>query len=146
MSDCQADTNIISGISALSTLTNPSQWRWTLHHTNMHRSTTKIGNAVTLSRFPLPEARVGSESVFYCKANELIKEQVNSLPITPDKIAKPSREDRVSSRIMYFTVYVWPGNSELGSEYEPFYQFRDELTIEEGCLFREIKSSCKGHY
>ena len=52
------------------------------------RSTTKNGNADTLSRFPLPETCNESESIFFVEANEMNREQENSLPITPDKIAK----------------------------------------------------------
>ena len=69
-----------------------------------YRSTKKNGNADMLSRFPLPETCNESESIFFIEANEINREQVNSLPITPDKIAKASREDPVLSRIIHFTV------------------------------------------
>ena len=41
------------------------------------------------------------------------RDQVNSLPITPDKIAKASRDDPVLSRIIHFTVNGWPETSKL---------------------------------
>ena len=104
-----------------------------------YRSTTKNGNADMLSRFPLPETYNESESIFFIEANEINREQVNSLPITPDKIAKASREDPVLSRIIHFTVNGWPEKSELNTDCEPYYKFRDEFTTEEGCLLRGIR-------
>ena len=103
------------------------------------RTTTKNGNADTLSRFPLPETCNESESIFFVEANEMNREQVNSLPITPDKIVKASREDPVLSRIIHFTVNGWPEKSTLSAEYEPYYKFKDEFTTEEGCLLRGIR-------
>ena len=67
------------------------------------------------------------------------REQVNSLPITPDKIVKASREDPVLSRIIHFTVNGWPEKSTLSAEYEPYYKFKDEFTTVEGCLLRGIR-------
>ena len=103
------------------------------------RSSTKNGNADTLSRFPLPESKDDHSNVLFVEANEVNREQVNSLPFTPDKIAKASRDDPVLSRIIHFTVNGWPVKSDLTAEYEPYYKFKDEFTIEEGCLLRGIR-------
>ena len=104
-----------------------------------YRSMTKNRNADMLSRFPLPDTHNESESIFFIEANEINREQVNSLQITPDKIAKASRQDPVLSRIIHFTVNGWPEKSELNIDCEPYYKFRDEFTTEEGCLLRGIR-------
>ena len=82
-----------------------------------YRSTTKNGNADTLSRFPLPETKDDSSNVLFVEANEVNKEQVNSLLVTPDKITKASRDDPALSRLIHFTVNGWPAKSDLSSEY-----------------------------
>ncbi|XP_045188111.1 uncharacterized protein K02A2.6-like [Mercenaria mercenaria] len=104
-----------------------------------YRSTTKNGNADTLSRFPLPETMEESNNVLFVEGSEVNKEQVNSLPVTPDKIAKASRDDPLLSRLIHFTVNGWPARSDLSAEYLPCYKFKDEFTTEEGCLLRGIR-------
>lgn len=100
-----------------------------------YRSTTKNGNADTLSRFPIDTDDDAELDYGAAKVNKL---QLSKLPITASQIAMATKNDILLSRVMYFVKNGWPCEKPE-NELLPFYRVRDELTVEEGCLLRGIR-------
>ena len=90
----------------------------------------KHSNADGVSGLPLPnshemEGRV-SEATLYTL------QQFDNLPVTADRICKATRNNPLLSKVKRYTLTGWPKIYEQALT--PYYQCRDELLIECGCL------------
>lgn len=97
-----------------------------------YRTTGKHQNADTLSRFPLAEEGE-SRTVFDTETELIHRIQLQNLPVTAEKVAAPTKNDIVLSRVVEFTKSGWP-SPQPDPNLLPFYRIRNELTIEDGCL------------
>ncbi len=105
-----------------------------------YRSTDKNGNADALSRLPMKTMdNYTSNSLFYNEANSVNKMQIHNLPVTAKKIAQASKNDQTLSRVTHFVLNGWPEKNECPEKTLPYFNIKDELTVEEGCLLRGIR-------
>ena len=88
-------------------------------------------NADMLSRLPLPESPpdipLPGETI-------LLLEQLHSSPITAAQIKQWTNQDPVLSRVRNYVSRGW--QSPAGEQTTPYYQCREELSIQDGCLLR----------
>ena len=99
-----------------------------------YRSTLKHANADCLSRLPLP---VGDNSEEFDEVKLINSLQIGSLPLTAGQIRKATRADPVLSRVVEYTMTGW--SDDENSAVRAYYQRRNELTVEEGCLLWGIR-------
>ena len=93
----------------------------------------KHGNANGLSRLPVPckhHCDMSPATLF----NIL---QVNQLPVNPDRLKQAMAVDPVLSKVLRYVQGGWP--QHVSPELKPFYQHKDELIIEAGCLMWGIR-------
>jgi hypothetical protein len=85
----------------------------------------------TLSRAPLPECP---------EAESFAVNMVAHLPISPEKIATirdHTTKDPALQNLMHVIQRGWPlSKSDLPSGVEPYFSFRDELSLQDGIIFR----------
>ena len=93
------------------------------------RPTNDHSNADALSRLPLNVVYVDSLAAESASYN---KEQLDSLPVTVSKLQSHTRTDAVLSKVCEHTVKGWPDSPE--PHLKPYYNRKDELTVESGCL------------
>lgn len=108
-----------------------------------HRSARQNENADALSRLPLKNDQEQGTVPRLCwtqEATELNKAQINGLPITAKAICKETRRDPVLARIKNWVIQGWPMEQDWTQEYQPYYQRRNELTVEEGCLLWGVRT------
>ena len=92
------------------------------------RNTATHGNADALSRLPLP--RKGPE---YLSEVQLCNvKQMESLPVTSQKIQQYTQQDPVLSKALSYTLKGWL--SQVPKVLQPYYTKLAELSVEEGCL------------
>ena len=93
-----------------------------------YRSTLKHTNADGFSRLPLADSQDDTPD----DATELNIGQIELLPIGFKKLQNATRVDPVLSKVLRYSQHGWP---PVGPErLKPFYQRRDELSVEAGCL------------
>ena len=84
--------------------------------------------------------------------------QITSLPVTARELQEATSKDPVLSRVLDYTLRGWP--LAISEEFKSYYQHRNELSVEAGCLLRgmrviipqkyreriltELHSSCSG--
>ena len=66
-------------------------------------------------------------------------QKLNELPVKASNIKRETEKDQVLVRVTEATLTGWPCASDISPELQPYYRFKDELTIEEGCLMRGIR-------
>ena len=97
------------------------------------RSTTKHGNADTLSRFPL--------EYITQKATDIVasvqQQQFEEIQVSTKQIAESIRKNPLLAKILSCVKMGWP--EEISAEQQPYYQHREELTIEENCLLKGMQ-------
>ena len=87
------------------------------------RSTTKHGNADTLSRFPLEDTQQGAANTVAC----IQQQQFEEIQISPRQIAESIRKNPLLAKILSCVKMGWP--EEISAEQRPHFQRREELTI-----------------
>ena len=95
------------------------------------RNTTAHANANALSRLPLsdtiPEGGIPPELV-------LLVDHLNSSPVTADQIREATKCDCQLSNVLQFVQQGWPRQSPDGSHMRMFFERKDELSVQDGCL------------
>ena len=85
-------------------------------------------NADGLSRLPLGEDTEEEDT-----AQLFHVSFVDALPITAEEIAVETSKDKQLSRVYCYVMEGWPGK-ELPDALKPFYNKREELSTDQGCL------------
>ena len=93
-------------------------------------STTKHGNADTLSRFPLQDTTQKSTDI----VASVQQQQFEEIQVSTKQIAESIRKNPLLAKILSCVKTGWP--EEIIAEQRPYYQHREELTIEENCLLK----------
>lgn len=83
---------------------------------------------------PLP---VGSKSEEFDEVKLTNSLQIGSLPLTAGQIRKATRADPVLSRVVEYTMTGWADDENPAIQ--TYYQRRNELTVEDGCLLWGIR-------
>ena len=105
------------------------------------RTSSQNSNADALSRLPLPEDTITDNRINWVQdSTELLRNQVNQLPVTAKAISRETQWDPILSRVKKFTMEGWPLEEDVGPEFLPFFRRRNELTSEEGCLLWGIRT------
>ena len=108
------------------------RWAWILSAYTYEiefRPTGDHGNADGLSRLPLrispPDDPNADPKVFNIS-------QMEALPVTVRQLRAATSSDRVLSKVYRYTKGNWP--QQVPADLRPFFNRRNELTVEEGCL------------
>ena len=96
------------------------------------RSTTKHGNADTLSRFPLEEEEVPDKEILF--VHQL---QCEDMYLTDKEIAKSTKKNPLLTKVINYVRSGWP--STVNDELRPYHRLKEELTVEGGCLLRGMQ-------
>ena len=99
----------------------------------LFKPTQQHGNADCLSRLPLP-SNTAMEAFGVDVFNVA---QVDSLPVTAEQIGQATRRDPLLSKVLRFTQSGWP--QKVPEHLKPFWNRRDELTIECNCVMWGIR-------
>ena len=109
--------------------------RWSLllasyNYEIRYKCSTEIANADALSRLPLRNQIDSSseEGIF-----NIADQQLNRHPVSEKQIAREIARDKILSKALTFTLYGW-GQTCDEPELKPFFNRRDELSVEQGCL------------
>ena len=94
-----------------------------------HRKSQEIANADCLSRLPdASEKQEKREPMVTVLHTEV-------LPCAREEIRNHTRKDAVLSKVMRYTLDGWPNHlAEDEAELKPFYDRRNEITLEKGVL------------
>ncbi|PIK49152.1 hypothetical protein BSL78_13986 [Apostichopus japonicus] len=109
-----------------------------------YRTTKQNANADCLSRLPQQTQNKSGESndqftVLWTDEGSKVNEvQVNSLPVSSEKLRKETDKDKVLSRVKYFILNGWP-NETVNVKFQPYYRKRNELTVECGCILWGVR-------
>ena len=95
-------------------------------------STTKHGNADTLSRFPLKEEEVPDKEILV-----MHQMQCEDMYLTDKDIAKGTKKNPLLTKVINYVRSGWP--STINDELCLYHQLKEELTAEGGCLLRGIQ-------
>ena len=105
------------------------------------RTSHQNSNADALSRLPLPEDTIVDGKINWVQdSTELLRNQINQLPVTAKAISKVTQHDPILSRVKKFTTDCWPSAEEVEPKLLPFFRRRNEITTEEGCLLWGVRT------
>ena len=129
-------THIFSESRATPTMASGRIQRWALilggyDYAIQYKEGKNMANADALSRLPLktPEMEVP-------RPPELVHlvEYLDSTPLTSSKIRVWTVHDPILSKVMKWVQEGWPARARTESDLQPYFQRRDELSTEGGCL------------
>lgn len=95
------------------------------------KSTLEHTNADGLSRLPLPSSK-GEPLICSTEPTVFNVAQLESLPITAEKVEADTRTDPIISKALRYTKRGWP--AQPTEALKPYHLRRSELTVERGCL------------
>ena len=104
------------------------------HYDICYKSTQEHANAGCLSRLPLPHHPKEGETV---DVQVFQLAQIDSLPVTHRQIQRTTERDPVLSKVLQYTRQLWP--AEVTEELKPYFNLREELTLEGNCLLWGIR-------
>ena len=115
------------------------RWAWILSAYTYEiefRPTGEHCNADGLSRLPLsgipPEDNFTDIRVFNIS-------QMEALPVTTNNLRAATGSDPVLSKVIRYLRGYWPQDHNIPQYLRPFFNRRNELTVEEGCLLWGIR-------
>lgn len=98
-------------------------------------------NADALSRLPLPFHFTPERTVNWTQeATDFMREQINQLPVTAKTVSRATLHDPLLAKVANFTVNGWPAKEDLIQGIWPYFNRKNELTIEEGCLLWGVRT------
>ena len=100
------------------------------------RSTGKHCNADGFSRLPRVTAEGRSDNLA-AEATSFNVHQIGTLPLTTKQLAAATLADPELSRVMRYCRDGWP--AEVPKELHPYFQKREQMSIEGDCLFRGMQ-------
>ena len=145
ITDHQPLTTILGPKTGIPVLTASRLQKWAIklsayQYDIKYRSTTRNGNADSLSRLPLEESDVSQNRLRSEEEVSLLNlVQINTLPVSARHIRQATQSYLILSRVSYFLLNGWPNEKNLVPELLPYYRLQTELTIEEGCLLRGVR-------
>lgn len=124
---------ILGPKSAIPTLAAARMQRWAIvlsayDYEIEYRASEKHANCDALSRLPLENSTIGSESRIY-----QVSAIEDDFPITAKQIGKATKVDPVLSKVHHFIVSGWP-ESCPDESLRPFHNRKLELSCEQGCV------------
>ncbi|CAB0004307.1 unnamed protein product [Nesidiocoris tenuis] len=92
--------------------------------------------ADTLSRLPLSKEPKRSEEEIQGEArrNQLLHLRTEGIPVSKKALKEETTRDKILERIQRFVRDGWPAKKDLQEEFLPYFEKREELSIEEGCI------------
>ncbi|CAB0006471.1 unnamed protein product [Nesidiocoris tenuis] len=92
--------------------------------------------ADTLSRLPLSKEPKRSEEEIQGEArrNQLLHLRTEGIPVSKKALKEETTRDKILERIQRFVRDGWPAKKDLQEEFWPYFEKREELSIEEGCI------------
>ena len=126
--------------SGIPTLAAARMQRWALklsayQYDIQYRSTEKHANADCLSRLPLQVPQPAHEVDDVKLINT---SQIESLPVSADKVRNATRNYPILSRVFEFTINGWP-DEPMSDALKPYFNKRLEITVKEGCILWGIR-------
>ena len=100
------------------------------------RSTGKHCNADGFSRLPRVTAEGRSDNLA-AEATSFNVHQIDTLPLTTKQLAAATLADSELGRVMRYCHDGWP--AEVPKELHPYFQKREQMSIEGDCLFRGMQ-------
>ena len=98
------------------------------------KSTTENGNADCMSRLPVPGTASDVATVGVSEVPEILRVQLESLPVLTADIDAETAKDAVLSKVLRYVQEGWP--TSVSSESQRLQRIAIELTVEHGCLQR----------
>lgn len=95
-------------------------------------------NADGLSRLPVKDT-VREKAVGIFSLSEIHKfhvKQLNTFPVTSKQVAMHTAKDVLLCRVKHYIQFGWPSKANLSSEFYPYFNAQNELTIEQNCILR----------
>ena len=96
-----------------------------------YKSSKDIANADALSRLPLGFRQDASveNPIFHVAA-----QQINNHPVKAQQIARDTARDKTLSKVITYTQHGWPFEECNEPDVKPYFNWRHELYVEQGCL------------
>ena len=66
--------------------------------------------------------------------NYIFQTVVDSLPVTAKLFAEHTRKDAVLVKVLEYTLSGWTESWNADEELDPYYNRKDELSVDDGCL------------
>ncbi|PIK53373.1 hypothetical protein BSL78_09735 [Apostichopus japonicus] len=104
----------------------------------IHKSGTNHSNADALSRLPLTNCE--ETAWLFDRLLPTEREQINLLcdvekhPVEATEVKRLTDKDPVLSRVRQYILDGWPKQRNLGEDFTPFSQKREELSVEDGIV------------
>ena len=136
ITDNKALSHIFGDKTSIPTLAAARLVRWTVmlcayDYKIEFRTTKEHANADMLSRLPLPLGSLSKKA----SPNAINAMQIDFLPITSEQIRDATKKDRVLKLVLSHCLNgEWPEVHKLTPELRPYYEKRDELSIENGVI------------
>lgn len=140
-------TTILGPKTGIPTLAAARLQRWAIilsayTYEIQFRPTEKHANADALSRLPLSVVSDGDRAVDECVGGVddvavFNIAQLDALPVQASDIALATKEDLVLKKVFEYVQKGWP--KQIPECLKPYFTKRNELSIEEGCLYRGIR-------
>ena len=129
-------TRIFGSKSGIPPLAAARMQRWALllsgyQYEIVHRSSSENASADMLSRLPLQRDSLEVEDP---DENYIFQTVVDSLPVTAKLIAEHTRKDAVLVKVLEYTLSGWTESWNADEELYPYYNRKDELSVDDGCL------------
>ena len=132
-------TAIFGAKKGIPTLAAARLQRWALllsayNYEIQYKSTDTHSNADGLSRLPLPTlgSDKGGEGIHIFNVSQL-----QSLPVTCKNVRQATKNDPCLSKVLRYMRDGWP--SHIPSDLKPFYNRKDQISIESDCLLWGIR-------
>ena len=110
--------------------------RWALFLMNyqydiQYRNTKDHANADMLSRLPRPVKHDGTET---SELSDMFALTMSETLLNAELVANHTRKDPILSKVLEYTLNGWPKNLQCDGDLKTFWNRRDELSHELGCL------------
>ncbi|XP_021340098.1 uncharacterized protein K02A2.6-like [Mizuhopecten yessoensis] len=125
-------TTILGPKTGVPTLAAARMQRWALilsayQYDIVYRKAAEHGNADAFSRLPV-QGKIEPEEAAIFKFSH-----ADELPVEAEDISRATRKDPILSRVLDYVLSGWP-NHVTDTELQPYFQRREQLSTEQGCI------------